>query len=204
MLHVLERLEEPLILVQEFLPLAGRDRMTIRQDDYGGAHLLAEHLLARGVRRAAVIAPRFGGPMTNARMAGFQAALMKGDTDFDLATVTADQNTFAGGIAAMERYLADNAAPGAVIGVNDELALAGIRALQERNLRVPDDVMVTGFNGFEPSSYYRPSLTTVESPAARIGEEAGRMLMRRLVGGSDFPTQDYVLPVTFRKGESTG
>jgi LacI family transcriptional regulator len=137
-------------------------------------------------------------------MAGFQAALMKGDTDFDLATVTADQNTFAGGIAAMERYLADNAAPGAVIGVNDELALAGIRALQERNLRVPDDVMVTGFNGFEPSSYYRPSLTTVESPAARIGEEAGRMLMRRLVGGSDFPTQDYVLPVTFRKGESTG
>jgi LacI family transcriptional regulator len=89
-----------------------------------------------------------------------------------------------------------------VIGVNDELALAGLRAIQDRGLAIPEDVMVTGFNGFEPSSYIRPSLTTVVSPAARIGEEAGHMLMRRLAG-EPFPVADHVLPVTFRKGDST-
>jgi LacI family transcriptional regulator len=203
MLEVLGRLEDPLILIQETLPLAGPDRMTIRQDDHGGAQLLADHLLARGVRSAVVIAPHFGGPMTTARMAGFKDALNASKQDFALEVVTARLNTFASGLTAIETYLAGRKKPpGAVIGVNDELALAGLRAVQDRGLLVPEDVMVTGFNGFEPSSYIRPSLTTVVSPATQIGEEAGRMLMRRLAG-EPFPSHDHVLPVTFRKGDST-
>jgi LacI family transcriptional regulator len=202
MLSVLSRLKDPLILIQETLPLAGSDRMTIRQDDFGGAQLLADHLLARGVRSAVVIAPRFGGPMTNARLDGFKAALNASKQEFSLDVLTAATNTFASGLAAIEPYLAGRKPPAAVIGVNDELALAGLRAIQDKGWRVPEDVMVTGFNGFEPSSYIRPSLTTVVSPANLIGEEAGRMLMRRLAGEA-FPSHDHVLPVTFRKGDST-
>lgn len=202
MLEVLERLEDPLILIQETLPLSGADRMTIRQDDHGGATQLADHLVAKGVRSAVVIAPRFSGPMTTARLAGFQAAVAASRQDFKLEVVTADSNTFASGLAAIEGYLAQGGTPEAVLGVNDELALAGLRAIQDRGLRVPDDVMVTGFNGFEPASYVRPSLTTIVSPATQIGEVAGRMLMQRL-GGDPFPTRDHVLPVSFRKGDST-
>jgi LacI family transcriptional regulator len=206
MLTVLERVEDPVILIQETLPLRGADRMTIRQDDYGGAQLLADHLLARGVRSAVVLAPRFGGPMTNARIAGFEAALSGVRQEFSLDVVTAQSNSFASGLTAIETYLDAERAlgrtPEAVIGVNDELALAGLRAVQERGLRVPQDVMITGFNGFEPSSYIRPSLTTIVSRATEIGEAAGRQLMDRLAG-NPFKSQDHVLPVTFRKGEST-
>jgi LacI family transcriptional regulator len=202
MLDVLGRIDDPLILVQEILPLTGADRMTIRQDDYGGAQLLADHLLARGVRSGVVIAPRYGGPMTTARLAGFKAALTASREPFALEVITAEANTFASGLSSIEAYLQGRPPPGAVIGVNDELALAGLRAIQDRGLAIPEDVMVAGFNGFEPSSYIRPSLTTVVSPAARIGEEAGHMLMRRLAG-EPFPVADHVLPVTFRKGDST-
>jgi DNA-binding LacI/PurR family transcriptional regulator len=202
MLEVLGRLDDPLILVQEILPLSGTDRMTIRQDDYGGAQLLADHLLARDVRSAVVIAPRFGGPMTTARLAGFRDAFAGSRQKIALDVVTAEANTFASGVAAITAYLAGRKPPGAIIGVNDELALAGLRVLQDRGLRVPEDVMVTGFNGFEPSSYTRPSLTTVVSPAGQIGAEAGRMLMRRLAG-EPFPPVDHVLPVAVRKGDST-
>lgn len=202
MLKVLERVEDPVILIQETLQLRGPDRMTIRQDDHGGAQLLADHLLARGVKSAVVLAPRFGGPMTSARLAGFEAAFAASRPDFALDMVTAQSNSFASGLKAIEAYLDAGKRPQAVIGANDELALAGLRAVQERGLRVPQDVMITGFNGFEPSSYIRPSLTTIVSRATEIGEAAGRQLMDRLAG-NPFKTQEHILPVSFRKGEST-
>lgn len=202
MLRVLERLDEPMIMIQETLPFEGKDHLTIRQDDFGGAQLLADHLLARGVRKAALFAPLYSGPMTQARIEGFKAAFAHLKDGFDLEIVTVPVNTFASGLQAIEDYLGIGNRPDALIGTNDELALAGLRAAQGHNLDVPDDIMITGFNGFQPSSYTSPSITTVESRAADLGAAAGLILMERL-SGIPFTSAEKLLPVTFRKGEST-
>jgi LacI family transcriptional regulator len=202
MMRVLERLDEPMIMIQETLPLKGTDRMTIRQDDFGGAQLLADHLLARGVRKALLVAPFNGGPMTSARIDGFKAAFAHRKDGIELAVITAASNSFADGIKTVETYLDGGNRPDAIIGTNDELALAGLRAAQNRSLKVPGDVMITGFNGFQPASYTSPSITTIVSRAAELGEAAGELLMSRLSGGA-FSDAEQVLPVTFRKGDST-
>ena len=202
MLQVLERLDEPMIMVQETLPFEGRDRVKIRQDDFGGAQLLADHLLARGIRKATLFAPLHSGPMTRARIDGFEAAFAQVREGFSLEIVTVPSNSFASGLKAIEDYLARGNRPDAIIGTNDELALAGLRAAQGHGLKVPDDLMITGFNGFQPASYTSPSITTVVSRAADLGEVAGQLLMDRLAG-TPFSSADHVLPVTFRKGEST-
>jgi LacI family transcriptional regulator len=142
-----------------------------------------------------------GGPMTSARIDGFKAAFAH-VRDFDLKVITATSNSFADGLSALEAYFAEGKRPDAIIGTNDELALAGLRAVQDRGWRVPDDIMITGFNGFQPLSYTQPSITTVVSRAAELGEAAGRLLMDRLAGTA-FSAPEHVLPVTFRKGEST-
>lgn len=202
MLRVLERLDEPMIMIQETLPFAGKDHLTIRQDDFGGAQLLADHLLARGVRKAAVVAPLHSGPMTRARIDGFEAAFAHMKDSFDLTVLTARSNSFASGMKIVEEYLAAGNRPDAIIGTNDELALAGLRAAETAGLAVPQDLMVTGFNGFQPAAYTSPSITTVVSRASELGEAAGELLMERL-SGKPFASNEKVLPVTFRKGEST-
>lgn len=50
--------------------------------------------------------------------------------------------------------------PDAVICANDSMALAVCDYLQEMNCRIPDDCIVTGFDGIEQSRMHLPALTT--------------------------------------------
>lgn len=61
MLESLRRLEEPVALIQETLPKSGENQCVVRQDDYGGGLLMADHLAARGVKSLQVVLPGSAG-----------------------------------------------------------------------------------------------------------------------------------------------
>jgi DNA-binding LacI/PurR family transcriptional regulator len=202
MLRVLERIDEPVILIQETLATTRPDTCIVRQDDFGGGTLLAEHLIVRGVRRMAVVEPEFSGPMTVARTEGLRRGFKEARAPVKIDTVRSHINDFASAYDAVVAYLKSHPMPQAIFGTNDELALAALRVLQDMKIAVPDEVRVVGFNGFQPPGYTTPSLSTVVSGANAIGAEAGKALLTRLRSGF-FAQSEIVLPVTFRKGGST-
>lgn len=202
MLEALARLHEPVALIQETLAAGGDDRCIVRQDDQGGGRLIADHLAARDIQRLCIIVPRFRGPMTEARVQGVVDGLRAAKRTISIEYVECDLNAFASAYGAIESRLENPPVPDAIFGVNDELALAALRALQDREFTVPDDVLVAGFNGFNPPSYTRPSLTTVVSRAVDVGISAGELLLARLADGR-FSRPEAILPLSFRKGEST-
>jgi DNA-binding LacI/PurR family transcriptional regulator len=202
MLEVLERIDEPVILIQETLKTGRPDTCVVRQDDYGGGTLLAEHLIVRGVRHIAVLEPAFAGPMTMARTRGLRAGFEEAKVPVRIDSITSRINDFISAYDAVMGYLKSGPLPQAVLGTNDELALAALRALQDLQIDVPGKVRVVGFNGFQPPGYTRPSLSTIVSAANSIGVEAGRAMLARLQSGI-FAQTEIVLPVAFRKGGST-
>lgn len=202
MLDVLARLREPVALVQETSPVPPGDMCVVRQDDMGGGLMMADHLAARGVNRMWVALPRFSGPMTEARIAGMRAGFGAARRDVEMRMVVCDRGTFDDAYATITANLTAGELPDAIVGINDELALAALRALQDRSLAVPDQVRVAGFNGFHPSEYSRPNLTTVISCPTDVGAQAAQALLNHLKSGS-FAKPEIVLPVTFRSGRST-
>ena len=102
----------------------------------------------------------------------------------------------------MARHLAHAPLPGAIIGGNDPIATAAMLYLFDHDIRVPEDVRVVGFNGFEAHRYARPRLTTVVSSAYALGEQAGRAMLKRLETGA-FERPEFVLPVHFDAGATT-
>lgn len=70
----------------------------------------------------------------------------------------------------------------AVIAANDEMALAAIEALKDRGLRIPDDVIVTGFDDIEDATFSTPSLTSVRQPVVEQGRQCLAMALDRLAG----------------------
>ncbi|MCU4679973.1 substrate-binding domain-containing protein [Enterococcus faecium] len=46
--------------------------------------------------------------------------------------------------------------------VNDKIAFGAIKAIQERGLKVPDDISVIGFDDIESSKYFNPPLTSMK------------------------------------------
>jgi LacI family transcriptional regulator len=62
--------------------------------------------------------------------------------------------------------------PDAVFAANDMMALGCLGALTEAGLRVPEDVLLAGFDDIPIARYVTPQLTTVRVGIAELGRRA--------------------------------
>ena len=80
--------------------------------------------------------------------------------------------------------------PDAVVSANDEMALGALGALLERGIRVPEDVMVTGFDGILSASLSDPRLSTISRDFGALIYRALEILTE-LLRHEDIPEQNY-------------
>jgi DNA-binding LacI/PurR family transcriptional regulator len=203
--HQLE-VSYPLVLLGE-RALHG-DVHHVAMANVAGARSVAEHLLARGRHKIALIGSydERGAGAGSLRTQGFLDALRAAGHEHDPArTGAALEWTRPTGAEAMRRILDAGVEVDAVFGLNDVLALGAMRVLFERGLRVPDDVAVAGFDDIEDGRYARPSLTSVYPGRAEIARTAVDLLSDRL---ADTPRheegQEVVVPHRLVVRESTG
>ncbi len=72
--------------------------------------------------------------------------------------------------------------PEAIICVNDYTAIGVIQALEDLGFRVPEDVIVTGYDDILRARLNEPSVTTSAQPFYRVGEAGMEVLMKVLRG----------------------
>ena len=172
----------------------------IRQDNHGGARTLAQHILGRGARRLLLLVPRLAWPAIAERQRGVEAALRKVDGAHLMVVACGEE--YGETWAALAAFLDKHEMPDAILGGNDQMGIAAMRLLADRGLRVPEDVLVSGFNAFQFRSYAEPMLTSVISSAYDMGARAGSELLHRLTAGV-FANAEIVLPTRFAPGGST-
>lgn len=89
----------------------------------------------------------------------------------------------------------------AVFVVSDEMAIGAMHALRERNLEIPRDVSVLGFDGIDIIPYLSPPLSSVQQPIRTIGEKAAELLLR-LMEGEEPGERRLVIPHTIVQRDS--
>ncbi|MDA3852182.1 MAG: substrate-binding domain-containing protein [Spirochaetaceae bacterium] len=74
----------------------------------------------------------------------------------------------------------------AVICANDEMAFGAYTELNNRGIKIPEDVVITGFDGIEDPAfeYNNISLTTVKQPIYQMGQEALMVIVDYILGES--------------------
>ncbi len=73
--------------------------------------------------------------------------------------------------------------PDAIFCANDLMAIGAIEAIRsELSLRVPEDVMVAGFDDIPAAAWPSIALTTVRQEAARMVQESLQLLERKIAG----------------------
>jgi DNA-binding LacI/PurR family transcriptional regulator len=185
----------PLVVVDQPRPAQlGPDIPWIGVDDRAAAAEVAEHLLALGHRRFAVVS--FGVErdpvrglidvnrqehgelaVTRDRLAGYREALGRHELDWRQVPVfQGTDSTPAEGEAGAQAVLDSN--PTALICLSDRLAEGALRAIARRRLRVPQDLSVVGFDNSLPAF----GLTTVQQPQREKGERAAHALLALLRG----------------------
>jgi len=88
--------------------------------------------------------------------------------------------TFQSGYLAGKEFVNLTKLPQAIIAANDLMAVGIIRALEEKGLRIPQDIGVAGFGNIPLSSLVKPKLTTIEIPAYDIGREVALILLSHI------------------------
>jgi LacI family transcriptional regulator len=101
------------------------------------------------------------------RLQGYRLALQDLQQPYRPELVVEGDFTELGGYTAMLRLLP--VGPDAVFVASDMMAVGAIRAIQEANLRIPDDVAIIGFDDIPTASKMNPPLTTVRQPIRSMG-----------------------------------
>jgi len=192
-------------LAQADIPIAIYDaklpgqRCTAVHFDYGkGMRLLVRHLYDLGHRRMAYIGyPLQLGP-TEQRRDAFAAATKELGVRQRYVAVE-EQSGLVAGREAARQLLDSDFNPTAILCVNDLFAVGVLRELRNREISVPGEMSVAGFDNIEIAEFSSPSLTTVNIPRERIAS----MLFRSL-SSADSPASNFLIDPELIVRESTG
>ncbi len=166
--------ETDTVLVDCYAPASGL--ATVVPDEEQGGRLATEELIAAGHRRIAFINTTTPSPAQTGRLAGYRTALEAADLPFDPALVFLAAPEQEGGYAATGEIIEAQAT--AVFCHNDRVAMGLYDGLRERELRIPDDIAVMGFDNQDViAAHLRPPLSTVALPHYELGAAAVRILL---------------------------
>jgi LacI family transcriptional regulator len=199
--RILEAARQPAVVLQEEVPDSLGDAISVRQDDRGGGAMLARHVLAQGCRRLVYFKEAHPWPALENRERGICSAVAEFDGDASAASLSCKNAGILEAQGAFAAYAEASGLPDAVLAGNDQIGIAVLKWLAERDIAVPDRVRVTGFNAFDFWRFATPTLTTVRSPAYALGETAASNLVERLKVGH-FLQRDVILAVALEPGGS--
>lgn len=160
---------------------------TVGCDNVAAGELATAHLLAHGRRRIAFFGMREM-PEVELRWRGHVRALADAGLAPDPALECRIRFTAAEAEKATADLLAGGAAPDAIFATSDLLAMAAIKALSGRGVRVPEDIAVVGFDDIRLARWYSPPLTTISQHIGQGGRLLVDILMARLAGKKVTPT----------------
>lgn len=72
--------------------------------------------------------------------------------------------------------------PDVIVGATDNIALGVFKYLQEKNIKIPNDIAVAGFGGYPVSEISSPALTTISFNFKLLGKNAAFSILKLLVG----------------------
>jgi len=216
--QLIENADPDLIAAMRALPtvwVLGRPQLADWGDDAGSndtevGRLAAEHLISRGHRRIAILAPKPDHVTLGQRSSAFQwHAQQKGAevvplfgkaSDWQLPLQTVDETDQVEQLFHRFWNLVDR--PTAIFVPADSIAAGVYRACAKRKLTVGEDVSLISVNNEQPllAGLY-PELTTIDVNAEQVGRQAVDLLIWRL-NHLESPIVSRTLQPTLVEGDS--
>jgi DNA-binding LacI/PurR family transcriptional regulator/anti-anti-sigma regulatory factor/putative methionine-R-sulfoxide reductase with GAF domain len=163
------------------------------------AHLIEVH----GYRRIAFICGSENNEEAAVRYRAYVDALAEHGLPLNPDLVAPGTFVYGAGLDAVRLLLDERKVKcEAVVAANDWMAFGALKALEDRRIRVPEDVAVTGFDDTGEAMVSSPPLTTVQQPIQQLGY-AGIRVMLKLLAGEQVPEQT-MLPTRLVVRQSCG
>ena len=159
----------------------------VKSDNETGAFKATEHLIKVGHHRIAHITGDPAIPTTSERIAGYAAALQKYGLPVDPLLIRGRMSDFKSGVELADELLDLPTPPTAIFTGNNLLTLGALETILRRDLKIPDDVAIVGFDDVYWATSLNPSLTAVQQHGFEIGQRAIELLYQRILHPNRVP-----------------
>jgi LacI family transcriptional regulator len=155
----------------------------VLMDDAAAAEHMTQHLIELGHIDIAVVLGAPSHASSKARLDGFRRAMAQAGLHVRPEWVAPGMYSFESGLDAGRRLLGGEARPTAIFAFNDDMAAGVITAAHEREIAVPDELSIVGFDNSGVASVVWPTLTTIHQPIFQMARMATDALLARIEQG---------------------
>ncbi len=186
--HII-KFDIPVVVLGNYFPWINVD--SVNSDSFSGMLIAMQHLLENGHRDIAFIdghRPPYNDYWVTVRKLAYQHMLEQYQIPYDSDRVVFGNLTSEGGRKAMEELLARDISFTGILASNDQSAIGASQALQDANLRIPEDISLIGHDNIDAQFLTTLDLTTVNVAKRDMGRIALDLLQSR-IQNSDRPIQ---------------
>ena len=176
---------------------------TICANNWQAGYDATNYLISLGHQRIGFVKGTIlGGVNGDNRLAGYQSAIQEHGIEYDPTLIQPGNFYREAGYEAVPHFLSLSRPPTAIIGANDSTALGVMDGLLERNIKVPEDISVIGFDDIPDAAIHRPALTTMRQDLRQMGGIAARRLIQ-FIENPDQPKEHVELQMELVVRETT-
>lgn len=187
----LRSLNYPVVILGQAATLTS----SIYHDDYLAAVNLTEYMIGKGHQKIGYIGvSEKDEAVGRLRKQGFFDVMEKHQLPVPEAAVRTGSFHMENGFENIAHLLKDVPDLDSVLCATDTIALGVIKYLNQKKIRIPEEVAVAGFGDSRASSILSPSLTTVHFYYRECGTEGARILLEKI---ADPNTPDKSLKLGF-------
>ncbi|MDY7578980.1 LacI family DNA-binding transcriptional regulator [Herbaspirillum sp. RTI4] len=187
---VQQLLQHTRIPVVHMMDLSDPQSCCVGLNQFDAGYAMARHLLQRGYRRIGALGAQLD-PRVLQRLDGYRTALQEAGLAFPKGEILeAIPSSIGLGVGMLGRIVEQAPECDALFCCNDDLALGVLFEAQRRQIRVPEQLAVAGFNDLAASAWSSPSLTTIATPRYDIGHAAATMLLQKMRG--ETPPESHI------------
>ena len=157
--------------------------LSVIMDNSGGIKKLLDHIIQdHGLKRIAFLKGPAGHEEARIRFKTYKKILKQENISFnpDLVIDGSYFSENAGEQAISILFNRDKTQVDAIVAADDSIAVGALRALKKRNIKVPEDIALAGFDNQDKAETVLPSLTTVSQQFPLQGRKALEILVKKI------------------------
>ncbi len=150
----------------------------VKIDERQAAYSATKYLIEKGHKNIALISSKPEDSITGLpRIEGYKQALSDFGLEINNKLIKHGNSSYESGNLCMEQLLDSGEKFTAVFAVSDDMAVGAMNTAHMRNIKVPDEISVIGFDDSPISRMTLPHLTTVAQPLHDIGRRSAEKLL---------------------------
>jgi len=165
----------PIVLFDRYFPELPTHNIVV--DNAGGAYYAMKHFIENGYKQTGFVTLESEQVQMKERLHGYMQAINENGFKESLLKIPY-RTPHAASAEKIKLFLKKNTGLDSILFATNYLAIAGLEALKEMNLKIPGDIAVIGFDDNTHFSLFSPSVTAVAQPVEEMSQKLMEQLMQ--------------------------